>query len=76
MSGNVWEWCYDWYDKYPRFSINDPTGPVSGVEHVIRGGCFQSNAYNRGIGLCRSLTRGSRSSATKSHEIGRRLAAF
>lgn len=42
MSGNVWEWCADWYDpNYYRVSpIRNPTGPSDGTERVRRGGSF------------------------------------
>ena len=40
MSGNVWEWCYDYYDTYSSDAQTDPMGPTSGSERVARGGAF------------------------------------
>ena len=40
MSGNVWEWCQDWYGDYHGYSQTNPTGPSSGSLRVLRGGCW------------------------------------
>ena len=38
MSGNVSEWCQDWYGTYPSEKMTDPTGPASGDRRICRGG--------------------------------------
>lgn len=48
MHGNVWEWCSDWYGKYPSGSVVDPVGPERGTYRVLRGGCcFDFGRYVR-----------------------------
>ncbi len=52
MSGNVWEWCSDFYGKYTATSQKNPIGQKSGNYKVIRGGSW----YNM-EDMCRSTLR-------------------
>jgi formylglycine-generating enzyme required for sulfatase activity len=69
MHGNVLEWCQDWYGTYPATPQTDPTGPLTGLGRVIRGGSWFSNAKS-----CRAASRFYWSPNAKSDFIGFRLA--
>lgn len=68
MSGNVWEWCQDWYGSYNFGSQTNPTGPSTGLNRVLRGGSLYLNA-----GICRVSTRYSKDPNHKSNRYGFRL---
>ena len=44
MSGNVFEWVWDWYGSYMS-EVKDPTGPSSGSKRVLRGGSWIKDAW-------------------------------
>lgn len=46
MTGNVFEWCLDWYGSYKGTDVADPQGPDNGKERVLRGGSWRGDPKN------------------------------
>ncbi len=47
MSGNVSEWCWDWYSNLKAETVDNPKGPDKGSYRVARGGNFSTDAFTR-----------------------------
>ena len=68
MSGNVLEWCQDWYASYDEGPCTNPVGPESGYENVYRGGSWNNDSV-----MCRNATRDMADPHTTSNMMGLRV---
>lgn len=71
MSGNVYEWCWDFHGDYPAEFVEDPAGPESGTMRVDRGGAWNNSARNS-----RSAARGREHPSNFERNIGFRPARW
>ena len=71
MSGNVEEWCYDWYAYYSSSAQTNPLGPMTGTKRVLRGGSWLGAATD-----CRVSYRTEATPSSPYHLYGFRIAIY
>jgi len=68
MSGNLWEWIWDWRGDYDPADTDNPTGASSGTQRVVRGGSWMN-----AVGGLRTSARSGDAPASRFNDLGFRL---